>query len=184
MNKSTDKFIVLDRDGVINFDSPDFIKSPEEWIPIPGSLAAIARLNQAGYKVAVATNQSGVARGLYDLKMLEAIHEKMRRLLKDENGYVDGIFFCPHGPEDNCDCRKPKPGLIEQIAEHFNFNIKETEVWCIGDSLRDLEAAYSAGGKPVLVLTGNGQETAKKLPPHLKNIPQFKDLASVTQELI
>jgi D-glycero-D-manno-heptose 1,7-bisphosphate phosphatase len=181
---NTDKLIILDRDGVINTDSVDYVKSPEEWIPIPGSLEAIARLNQAGYKVAIATNQSGVARGLYDLNMLDKIHEKMQKKVHEKGGHIDGIFFCPHGPDDQCNCRKPKPGLLEQIEQHFNIKIKNNNVPCIGDSLRDLEAGYAIGAKPILVLTGNGQDTAKKLPPHLKNIPQYPDLASATQALL
>lgn len=184
INKKADKLIILDRDGVINTDSPDFIKSPEEWIPIPGSLEAIARLNQAGYQVAIATNQSGIARGLYDLNMLDRIHEKMKALLQSFGGHIDGIFFCPHGPDDNCVCRKPKPGLLEQIETYFKINLKDNEVLCIGDSLRDLEAAFFAGAKPILVLTGNGQKTAEKLPPNLENVEQFPDLASVVESLV
>lgn len=184
MSHAEEKLIILDRDGVINLDSPDFIKSPEEWIPLPGSLEAIAKLNQAGYKVAIATNQSGIARGLYDEITLNQIHEKMHKMLSKVGGHIDGIFFCPHGPEDNCDCRKPKIGLLEQIEQQFNIPIKNKNILCVGDSLRDLEAAFSMGLKPILVLTGNGKETARKLPSHLKDIPQYQDLASFILELV
>lgn len=183
MNRNKEKWIILDRDGVINVDSVDFIKSPEEWIPIPGSMQAIARLNKAGYKIAIATNQSGVARGLYDLTMLNKIHEKMHKVVEEAGGHIDGVFFCPHGPEDNCLCRKPKPGLLAEIESHFNINIKNEEVFCVGDSLRDLEAAFAIGGKPILVLTGNGKKTAEKLPLYLKDIPQYKDLETLSLEL-
>lgn len=152
--------------------------------PDPGSLEAIARLNRVGYKVLVATNQSGVARGLYDINMLDKIHEKMQKMLKELGGHIDGVFFCPHGPDDNCDCRKPKPGLLKQIEKQFNWSLKENKTLCIGDSLRDLEAAFAIGAKPVLVLTGNGQTTARKLPEHLKDVPRFRDLASAILTLV
>lgn len=184
MNHSGNKLIVLDRDGVINVESVDFIKSPEEWIPIPGSLEAIVKLKQAGYLITVATNQSGVARGLFDLNMLNRIHEKMLGMVREIGGDIDGIFLCPHGPNDNCECRKPKPGLFKQIEARFNCSLQQDKTPCIGDSLRDLEAAFAIGAKPILVLTGNGQETAKKLPDHLKDIPQFLDLTSVVQKLV
>jgi D-glycero-D-manno-heptose 1,7-bisphosphate phosphatase len=179
------KLVILDRDGVINYDSSDFIKSPEEWVPIPNSLEAIARLNKAGIKVAIATNQSGIARGLFTLDTLNHIHSKMKQALHSLNGHIDGIFFCPHIDSNHCDCRKPKTGLFEQIASFFQ--IEETErktIPAIGDSLRDLEGAHSAGFNPTLVLTGNGGSTLKKLPDYLKNIDQFNDLATATDKVL
>jgi D-glycero-D-manno-heptose 1,7-bisphosphate phosphatase len=159
------KMIILDRDGVINQDSDAFIKSPDEWIPIHGSLEAIARLNQAGYHVVVATNQSGIARGLLDITALNAIHQKLHRAAQMAGAHVDAIFFCPHAADDNCDCRKPKPGMLQQIARRFNANLKGMPT--IGDSLRDLQAGFTLGCVPHLVLTGKGEKTHAKggLPP-------------------
>lgn len=155
------KLIILDRDGVINQDSDDYIKSPDEWIPLPGSLEAIAQLTEAGFSVVVATNQSGIARGYYDLNTLEAIHQKMADAVAAAGGKLAGIFYCPHGPDDHCECRKPKDGLIRQIAETFQIDV--TNVPFVGDSTRDIEAAISAGCLPILVKTGNGAKTAEKL---------------------
>lgn len=151
------KLVILDRDGVINRDSDQFIKSPDEWKPIPGSLEAIARLNQWGFRVLVATNQSGVGRGLFDMDMLNAIHEKMHRSVMLAGGRIDAVFFCPHAAEDKCDCRKPKPGLMRQIAARYNTDL--TGVPAVGDSLRDLQAAVAVGAQPYLVLTGKGEKT-------------------------
>lgn len=175
------KLIILDRDGVINFDSDQFIKSPEEWRPIPGSLEAIARLNQAGYRVAVATNQSGIGRGLFDMPTLNAIHDKMHKSLAQVGGRVDAIFFCPHTNESNCECRKPKSGMIEEIAIRFGVSLKG--VPAVGDSLRDLEAAGRLGAQPYLVLTGKGAKTQAKggLPEGTLIHP---DLASVVSSLL
>ena len=153
------KFIILDRDGVINQDSPAYIKSPDEWKPIPGSLEAIALLNQAGYRVLVATNQSGVGRGLFEMATLNAIHDKMHRALGLVGGRVDGIFYCPHAQDAGCDCRKPKPGLLEEISRRFGVSLEGVPF--IGDSLRDLQAATAVGAQPVLVLTGKGKKTRK-----------------------
>lgn len=153
--------IILDRDGVINYDSKDFIKSPDEWRPIPGSLEAIAELNGKGYKIAIATNQSGISRGLYSLKTLEDIHQKMRNELKALGGEIAGIFYCPHGPDSNCLCRKPKPGLLKQIALNFSISLENT--YCVGDSLRDIEASIAVNAYSVLVKTGNGLQTLEKL---------------------
>jgi len=152
------KLVILDRDGVINFDSVEFIKRPEEWKPIPGSLEAIARLNQAGYRVVVATNQSGIGRGLLDMATLTAIHDKMHRALAQFGGRIDAVFYCPHAQDANCNCRKPKPGLLEDIARRFNVDL--TGVPSIGDSLRDLQASAQVGALPILVLTGKGPQTA------------------------
>jgi D-glycero-D-manno-heptose 1,7-bisphosphate phosphatase len=175
------KLVILDRDGVINYDSDAYIKSPEEWVPIPGSLEAIARLYKAGFMLVVATNQSGVARGLLDLTMLEAIHAKMSAAIEAAGGKLAGIFVCPHAPWDNCDCRKPKPGLLRQITERFHVNLQGVPV--IGDSLRDVEAAESVGARPMLVRNGNGQEALEAMnDPH--RVQVFKDLAAAANQLI
>lgn len=159
------KLIILDRDGVINYDSDEFIKSPDEWIPIPGSLEAIARLNQAGYKVIVASNQSGIARGLFNIVTLNAIHRKLHESAQLVGAHIDAIFFCPHAADDNCDCRKPKPGMLQEIAKRFNVSLKGVPV--VGDSLRDLQSGFVSGCTPYLVLTGKGEITHAKggLPP-------------------
>jgi len=158
------KLVILDRDGVINHDSDLFIRSPDEWRPINGSLEAIARLNQAGYRVVVATNQSGIGRGLFDMDTLNAIHERMLRAAAQVGARIDAIFFCPHTGADHCLCRKPKPGLFRAIAERFNVDL--IGVPAIGDSLRDLQAAQAVGAEPMLVLTGKGRKTrdASDLP--------------------
>lgn len=167
--------VILDRDGVINYDSDDYIRTVDEWRPLPGSLEAIARLSQAGYSVAVATNQSGVARGYYDLAELDAMHEKMQNLLEALGGKVDYIAYCPHGPDDDCSCRKPLPGLLHQIARHFNVSL--TGVAVVGDSLRDLESALAIGACPVLVRTGKGERTVAKggLPDGLEIYTDLAD---------
>jgi len=156
INKSI-KLIILDRDGVINYDSPDYIKSPEEWHPIPGSLEAIAQLNRAGFAVVIATNQSGVGRGYFSLSTLQAIHQKMHDALSDCGGKIDKIYFCPHEPETHCDCRKPKAGLFDQIAK--DYAVDWSHVYCVGDSVRDMQIGLSFGCKNILVLTGNGKQT-------------------------
>lgn len=177
----TMKLIILDRDGVINFDSAQYIKSPAEWRPIPGSLEAIARLNQAGYRVVVATNQSGVGRGLFDTDTLMAMHDKMHKLLADVGGHVDAIFFCPHTADSQCDCRKPKPGMFERIGSRFNADLNG--VPAVGDSLRDLQAAASVGASPYLVLTGKGEKTQGDgdLPAGTQ---VFADLSAVVDNLL
>ncbi len=175
------KFVVLDRDGVINYDSPNFIKSPEEWKPIPGSLEAIAALTQAGFRVVLATNQSGLGRGLFDMATLNVIHEKMQRMLANAGGRIEALFYCPHSADSDCECRKPKPGLLREIAQRFNLDL--TGIFNVGDSLRDLECAAKMGCLPVLVLTGKGQQTqaAGYLPP---NTLVFPDLAHAAKYLI
>lgn len=178
------KVIILDRDGVINFDSKDFIKSPEEWIPIPGSLEAIARLNQRGFKVVIASNQSGIGRGLFTLDALNRVHQKMREALKHVNGEIEGIYICPHTPQDNCDCRKPKPGLLYQIARDYHLDFKKDPIDCIGDSLRDLQAAQNASCIPILVATGNGQKTKATLPLELQDTLFYPDLASAVTAIL
>jgi D-glycero-D-manno-heptose 1,7-bisphosphate phosphatase len=175
------KLIILDRDGVINFDSDAYIKSPEEWKPIPGSLEAIARLNQAGYHVVVATNQSGIGRGLFEMATLNAIHEKMHRALAGVGGRIDAVFFCPHAQDADCRCRKPKPGLFEEIASRLNVSMQG--VPSVGDALRDLQATTAVGGRPILVLTGKGGKTqaAGGLP---EGTTVYADLAEAVKHLI
>ncbi|MDD3518917.1 MAG: D-glycero-beta-D-manno-heptose 1,7-bisphosphate 7-phosphatase [Chromatiales bacterium] len=175
------KLVILDRDGVINEDSPDYIRSPAEWKPIPGSLEAIARLNQAGWQVVIASNQSGIARGHFDVETLHAMHQKMQRLLEPMGGHVDAIFFCPHGPDDGCACRKPKPGLFHDIATRLHVDL--LGVPAVGDSLRDIEAAAAVGAHGVLVRTGKGAATvAKGKVP--EGTPVFDDLASFVDDLL
>jgi D-glycero-D-manno-heptose 1,7-bisphosphate phosphatase len=177
------KLIILDRDGVINYDSKAFVKSPDEWIPIPGSLEAIARLKVAGWTVAVATNQSGLARGLFCNRTLELIHNKMHAALAGFNTSIDYIALCPHGPNDNCRCRKPKPGMYQEIAAYFNCEL--TGVPVIGDSKRDLEAAVAVNAAPILVLTGNGQKCLwnEVLPQDTIVYEDLKEAASDLQKL-
>jgi D-glycero-D-manno-heptose 1,7-bisphosphate phosphatase len=175
------KLIILDRDGVINFDSDQFIKSPAEWLPIPGSLEAIARLNQAGYRVAVATNQSGVGRGLFDMTTLNAIHDKMHKAAALVGARIDAVFFCPHTSDAHCACRKPKAGMFEEIAARYNVSLKN--VPAVGDSLRDLQAGALLGAKSYLVLTGKGEKTqaAGGLP---EGTQIFANLSSVVSALL
>ena len=175
------KLIILDRDGVINHDSDQFIKSPDEWKPLPGSLEAIARLTQAGYRVVVATNQSGIGRGLFDMPTLNAIHDKMHKACAQVGGRIDAVFFCPHAAEADCKCRKPRSGMIEEIAERFGADLNG--VPSVGDSLRDLEASAQLGAQTVLVLTGKGRKTQTKggLPA---NTLVFPDLAAYVTTLV
>ncbi|MGI4982022.1 MAG: D-glycero-beta-D-manno-heptose 1,7-bisphosphate 7-phosphatase [Janthinobacterium lividum] len=155
---SARKLVVLDRDGVINRDSAAFIKSPDEWQPIAGSLEAIARLNRAGFRVVVATNQSGIGRGLFDTAMLNEIHSKMHRAAAAAGARIDAVFFCPHTSQDRCDCRKPRPGMLEQIIDRCDV-ADASRVPMVGDALRDLQAAAAAGFRPHLVRTGKGAQT-------------------------
>ncbi len=174
------KLLILDRDGVINKDSDAYIKSLDEWIPIPGSIAAIARLSKAGWVVAVATNQSGLARGYYDAATLEAIHTRLRQLVAEQGGELGLIVHCPHGPSDSCDCRKPKPGMLQQIAAHYATEL--AGIWFVGDSSGDLEAAQAVHCQPVLVKTGKGQRTLAKPLPAGTLI--FDDLAAIADQLL
>lgn len=167
------KLVILDRDGVINYDSAEFIKNPDEWQPLPGSMEAIANLNQAGFRVVVATNQSGIGRGLFDMSALNAMHEKMYRLLAQAGGRVDALFFCPHTADANCECRKPKTGLFQEIARRYHIDLKG--VPAIGDARRDVEAARTAGALPVLVRTGKGRATLEEGLPY--EVSVFDDLA-------
>ncbi|HXU43263.1 MAG TPA: D-glycero-beta-D-manno-heptose 1,7-bisphosphate 7-phosphatase [Burkholderiales bacterium] len=174
------KLVILDRDGTINHDSEDYIKSPAEWTAIPGSLEAIARLHQADYRVVVATNQSGIGRGLFDTQALFAIHDKLQRALGQVGGRIDAFFFCPHKADDKCRCRKPQPGMLLEVARRFNVAIEDA--FMVGDSRKDVEAAAAAGARAVLVRTGNGAKTEKE-----GNLPRgtavYPDLAAFARHL-
>lgn len=175
------RLVVLDRDGVINRESPDFIRSPAEWQPLPGALEAIARLHRAGFRVIIATNQSGVGRGLFSDATLQAIHQRMTATIEAAGGKLAGIFVCPHGPGDGCDCRKPRPGLMRQIEAAFGTSLAGAPV--IGDSERDLRAAEAVGARAILVRTGNGRETEARLAGTVP-CEVFDDLAAVADELL
>jgi D-glycero-D-manno-heptose 1,7-bisphosphate phosphatase len=162
MHTSLAPLIILDRDGVINFDSDQYIKSPDEWRPIPGSLEAIARLSHLGWHIAVATNQSGVERGLFDINTLHSIHNKMVHEIADKGGRIDAVFFCPQAPGSGCDCRKPAPGLLRDIAARYGRSLEG--VPAVGDSFRDLQAAAAMSCLPWLVLTGKGKKTQQEHP--------------------
>lgn len=174
------QLVILDRDGVINVDSEHYIKSPDEWQALPGSLEAITTLNKANIKVAIATNQSGLARGLFDLTTLQLIHEKLTKQLAQYGGHIDGIFFCPHGPDDGCGCRKPKPGLLEQALNAFSISPKEAIF--VGDSIRDIQAAHTAACESALVKTGNGKRTLANHPEY--SGPVFDDLKQFVETLL
>lgn len=178
------KLIILDRDGVINHESTEFVKSAEEWIALPGSIEAIAKLFHAGYKVVVATNQSGLGRGLFDIHALHAMHKKLQLELQPLGANIDAFFICPHHPDEDCDCRKPKPGLFNEIKRRYG--IEPHGIYAVGDSLRDLQASSAAGFTPWLVLTGNGEKTLTKggLPPHTRVSHSLMDVAEIlTKEL-
>ena len=182
-----DKWLILDRDGVINEDSDAYIKSPDEWMPIPGSLEAIAELNRAAYKVVVITNQSGIARGLYSLDTLDKIHQKFKRLLAEHGGNIERIYFCPHHPDDACNCRKPNPGMYEIFAKDYQLELNN--VYAVGDSIRDIQAAQRAGAQAVLVRTGNGEQSAQTIvesgkQSQFKAVPVFSDLATFKDNLL
>ena len=172
------KLVVLDRDGTINQDSDQYIKSPAEWKPIKGSLEAIARLTQAGHRVVVATNQSGIARGLFDMTALNAIHDAMQRAVQQAGGRIDAVFFCPHAADAACECRKPRPGMLLEIGRRLNAPLEDVPV--VGDALRDLQAAAAVGARPVLVLTGKGAQTraAGGLPPGTEIFPDLAAFAA------
>ena len=174
--------LILDRDGVINRDSREFVKNADEWQPITGSIEAIADLSKGGYTVTVASNQSGLARGLFDRSALRAMHRKLRRLVAARGGHIDRIVVCPHGPHDACRCRKPAPGLLLRLARHYGTSLEG--VPAVGDSLRDLEAALAAGARPILVRTGNGNKVAAGLPKKLQSVPVFDNLSAVADELL
>ena len=177
------KLIILDRDGVINEDSDDYIKSPDEWIPIPGSLDAVARLNHAGYSVAIASNQSGIARGYFSMETLAAMSVKMNDMLTPLGGRIDAMLFCPHGPNDGCDCRKPRPGMLIEIGNRFQTSLEN--VLFVGDNINDVKAAQVAGAKPVLVKTGKGEQTASLIDTNKSmNVPVYEDLADVVNSIL
>ncbi len=174
--------VILDRDGVINRDSSTFVKNVDEFVPLPGSIDAIAALSTAGRTVAVASNQSGLARGLFGRPELDAMHRKLRRLVAAAGGRIDRIVVCPHGPGDGCACRKPRPGLLLRLARHYDTTLAGVPV--IGDSLRDLEAAAAAGATPILVRTGNGRRTEAALPQAFRGVAVFDDLAAASREIL
>lgn len=180
------KYIILDRDGVINQDSEDYIKSPEEWIPIKGSIEAIAKLSQAGYYIVVLTNQSGIGRGYFSTDTLMRIHVRMLDHIARAGGRVECILFCPHHPDDDCQCRKPKIGLYTQLKQRVKLSFRNT--YSVGDSIRDLEAAVSAGAMPVLVKTGNGRKSLKLIQqgkhPSLDSCPAFDNLNKFVDHLL
>lgn len=176
------KLIILDRDGVINEDSDEFIKTPEELIMLPGSAQAIARLKQANYTVVIATNQSGVARGLFDISTLNAIHAKLQSEVARYGAAIDAIFFCPHGPEDGCECRKPRPGLLREIGTRFQTDLNGAP--SVGDSLRDVEASRDVGARPILVRTGKGERTLLAHRDDLPDVDIYDDLARVVDALL
>jgi D-glycero-D-manno-heptose 1,7-bisphosphate phosphatase len=174
------RWVILDRDGVINDDSDNYIKSPEEWVPISGSLEAIAQLNRAGFLVAVLTNQAGVGRGLFDLATLERIHDKMQKQLAAAGGQIDALYFCPHGPEEGCDCRKPMTGMYQRFAREHQVDL--TRLSAIGDSLRDIQAAQSVGAEPILVETGKGLRTLRRNPK--LDVQTFVNLYEAAQYIL
>ncbi len=180
------KLLILDRDGVINQDSDEFIKSPDEWIPIKGSLDAIAKLSQAGYDIVVITNQSGVGRGLFSADTLGQIHVRMLDYVQQHGGKIQSILFCPHHPDEDCECRKPKTGLYDLLASRLSVSF--SGVYSVGDSFRDLQAAKSAGALPILVKTGKGKKTLKQLTSNkdqeLEKVTVFDDLAKFADALI
>lgn len=176
------RLVILDRDGVINHDSDAFIKSPDEWLPIEGSAEAIGALTSAGFTIAVATNQSGIARNLFDRRMLDAIHDKMRQVVRTHGGDIDQIVICPHGPGDDCDCRKPKPGMLLQLSRQYGAPLDGVPV--IGDALRDLDAALAVNARPILVLTGKGQATAAEIALAGRDVEVFADLADAASALL
>ncbi len=178
--ESVTRLIILDRDGVINHDRPDYVKTPEEWIPIDGSIEAIAQLYHAGWRIVIASNQSAIGRGLLTLDMLYAIHLKLQDALAGFNAQVEGLFFCPHTPSARCTCRKPKTGLLEQIAHRFHLEWQDTPF--VGDSLKDIEAARSVGAKPILTLTGQGVQT-QQTADSITDVPVYSNLAAVAEDL-
>jgi len=175
------KLVILDRDGVINRDSDRYIKSPAEWQPIPGSIEAIARLHQNGFRIIVATNQSGIGRGLFDMATFNAMNDKMMEMVFRQGGRIDALFFCPHTDAENCACRKPKTGMYEEIAARMHVELKGVPF--VGDAMRDLQAAEAVGGQPILVLTGKGKMTKEKciLP---RRTLVFEDLAEASRHLV
>ena len=188
LSTTVTKLVILDRDGVINEDSDQYIRSAEEWLPVPGSIEAIARLSISGYKIVIATNQSGLARGYFTQEELDSMHVKLTRLVSVHGGHINGIYYCPHSPDDNCQCRKPKTGLIERIFT--DYPVDPAETWLVGDSLRDLQTGLDSGCKVALVLTGKGYKTQVKLIEHpeelsgTKSVPVYNNLSSFVEKLL
>lgn len=182
MNTAANNLVILDRDGVINEDSDAYVKSASEWIPIPGSVEAIAELSKAGFTLIVATNQSGLARGYFSEAELTAMHAKMLALVEQAGGKIEGIYHCPHGPDDQCDCRKPKPGMLQQIAADLSLDIAGSYI--IGDSKRDLQAGIAMGCHPILVKTGKGQRTLEQAGLNIPNLIVCADLAQAAQHIL
>jgi len=175
------KIIVLDRDGVINRDSSEYIKTPDEWLPIPGSLEAIAKLVDHGFRIFIATNQSGIGRGLFNEATYKTIEQRMIECIESAGGHVEGVFYCPHGPEAQCDCRKPMGGLLLQIEEATGQKL--AGCFLVGDSLRDLQAAETVAAQGILVLTGNGRKTLAGLDAD-HGVPVFDDLSGAVEWVI
>jgi D-glycero-D-manno-heptose 1,7-bisphosphate phosphatase len=183
MSEPVATLVILDRDGVINQDSDDYIRSVDEWIPIPGSIDAIARLSQAGFKVTVATNQSGIGRGYYDEYALAQMHELMHALVEEAGGHIDAVTYCPHLPDAGCTCRKPLPGLLDEIAEALQMPLENA--WFVGDTEKDIETALSRDCRPILVLTGKGERTLPKLSPRLREAALvMPDLAAAATHIL
>lgn len=176
----TARYVLLDRDGVINYDSDAFIKSPEEWRPIPGSLEAVSLLNDNGYKVVVISNQSGLARGLFDEAALQQIHAKMMQMVERKGGHIEAIYYCPHGPDDDCQCRKPRTGLLRRFAEDFHVSLQGLPF--VGDSLRDMQAAEAVSAEPILVKTGKGEKTLAENPDI--ELPVFENLYDAARFIV
>ncbi len=174
-----EKYIILDRDGVINIDSDDYIKSPDEWEPIEGSLSGIAKLNRAGYQVVIVTNQAGIARGLFSINILDAIHRKMHKELKKCGGEILDIFYCPHHPNDDCECRKPRPGLLLQFAKKYNVDL--TKLSMVGDNIKDILAAQSVGVKPHFVMTNPNVDSNST---DLVGVTKYKNLADFVNKFL
>lgn len=179
---NSQRLVILDRDGVINEDSDAYIRSPEEWVPIAGSIAAIADLSKAGFRIAVATNQSGLARGYFDEITLANMHSLMSGLVEEQGGHIDTVVYCPHGPDAGCGCRKPAPGLLEQISLELGLSI--AGAWYVGDTGKDIELGLAMQCKPILVRTGKGTQTEARLPPEQRGIPVVDDLAAAARYIL
>ena len=177
-----DRVLILDRDGVINEDSDNYIKGPDEWLPIPGSIDAIARLCHGGYRICVASNQSGIGRRLFGLDQLNAIHQRLRELLAKQGGRVELIAFCPHSPAEACSCRKPRPGLLLEIGLRIGISLENVPY--VGDSIVDVEAARAAGMSPWLVSTGKGERTLASASDQLDGVLVFRDLSAVADHVL